>query len=265
MKPDLKDLERLAHQAGVILRLGFAHEHQVEYKGTIDLVTEMDRRSEAYLLGEIQARFPGHQIVSEEIGLVPGESAQQWYVDPLDGTVNYAHGIPIFSVSVAYAQDGIVELGAVYDPMQDELFTARRGGGAWLNGKRLQVSRPADLSHSLLVTGFPYDIRTTPRNNLEHFNRFAMITQGVRRLGSAALDLCYVAAGRFDGYWELSLKPWDMAAGGLIATEAGARVTRLDGGADLLTPPCSLLAAPPSLHPQMLEILNKTKPASQPG
>ncbi len=255
MNPALSDLERLARQAGELLRLGYEHEHQVDYKDVIDLVTEMDRQSEAFLLGEIQRLFPGHQIVSEEIGLVPGREVDQWYVDPLDGTVNYAHGIPIFSVSIAYARNGVVTLGVVYDPMRDELFAAERGQGAWCNGRKLQVSSVMEFQRSLLVTGFPYDAWSTPKNNLEYFGRFTRMTQGVRRLGSAALDLCYVAAGRFDGYWELSLNPWDIAAGGLIAAEAGAIVTNLDGKIEYLTPPCSLLAAPPSLHVKMLEIL----------
>jgi myo-inositol-1(or 4)-monophosphatase len=256
MKPALSDLERLARQAGEILRLGYEHEHQVDYKEVIDLVTEVDRQSEAFILGEIQRLFPGHQIVSEEIGLVPGREGDQWYVDPLDGTVNYAHGIPIFSVSIAYARNGVVTLGVVYDPMRDEIFAAERGRGAWCNGRRLQVSQVTEFQRSLLVTGFPYDAWSTPQNNLEYFGRFSRMTQGVRRLGSAALDLCYVAAGRFDGYWELSLNPWDVAAGGLIATEAGAIVTNLDGQSDYLTPPCSLLAAPPLLHEKMLVILS---------
>jgi myo-inositol-1(or 4)-monophosphatase len=260
MMPRRSDLERLARQAGEILRLGYAGEHQVEYKGAIDLVTEMDHASEALLLGEIGRQFPGHQIVSEEAGLIPGAAASQWYVDPLDGTVNYAHGIPIFSVSIAYAQDGTVTLGAVYDPLRDELFSAERGRGAWLNGNRLRVSAATELSRSLLVTGFPYDIRTTAHNNLDHYARFAVLSQGVRRLGSAAIDLCYVAAGRFDGYWELSLRPWDAAAGALIASEAGATVTTLDGGADVLTPPCSLLAAPATVHALMKEVLDETGP-----
>jgi myo-inositol-1(or 4)-monophosphatase len=257
MEPQRADLERLARQAGEILRRGYAREHKVEYKGAIDLVTEMDHASEAFLLGEIRRLFPGHQIVSEEAGVVPGAAGNQWFVDPLDGTVNYAHGIPIFCVSVAYARDGAVRLGAVYDPLRDELFSAESGLGAWLNGERLRVSQAADLSRSLLVTGFPYEIRTMPRNNLADFGRFALISQGVRRLGSAALDLCYVAAGRFDGYWEIVLKPWDAAAGGLIAREAGATVTTLDGRTDLLTPPCSLLAAPPALYDRMKEILDE--------
>jgi myo-inositol-1(or 4)-monophosphatase len=257
MPPKLSDIERLARQAGEILRRSYEHEHQIDYKGNIDLVTEVDHQSEDLLLGEIQRLFPGHQIVSEEIGLVPGRAADQWFVDPLDGTVNYAHGIPVFSVSIAYARNGAVTLGAVYDPLRDELFTAERGAGAWLNGRRLQASRATELQRSLLVTGFPYDSWSTPQNNLENFSLFSKLTQGVRRLGSAALDLCYVAAGRFDGYWELSLRQWDMAAGSLIAAEAGAIVTTLEGGTDILTPPCSLIAAPPAIHSKMLENLNK--------
>ena len=257
MKPALANLDRLAHQAGELLRLGYGREHQVDYKDVIDLVTEVDQQSEGLILAEIQRLFPGHQIVSEEIGLVPGREADQWYVDPLDGTVNYAHDIPFFSVSIAYALNGVMTLGVVYDPMRDELFSAERGQGSWCNGRRLQVSGVAEFQRSLLVTGFPYDAWSTPQNNLENFGRFARMTQGVRRLGSAALDLCYVAAGRFDGYWELSLKPWDLAAGGLIAAEAGAIVTNLTGQSDYLTPPCSLLAAPPSLHEKMLVVLSE--------
>jgi myo-inositol-1(or 4)-monophosphatase len=257
MLPTLPDLERLARQAGEILRLGYGQEHQVDYKGAIDLVTEVDHQSEELLLGEIQRSFPGHQIISEEAGLLPGRLGDQWYVDPLDGTVNYAHGIPFFSVSIAYAHAGIVTLGVVYDPMRDELFTAERGRGARLNGRSLRVSSVTELQRSLLVTGFPYDAWSTPRNNLEQFSRFAKLTQGVRRLGSAAQDLCYVAAGRCEGYWELSVKPWDIAAGGLVASEAGATVTSLDGQPDYITPPCSVLAAPPVLHEKMKAILNE--------
>jgi myo-inositol-1(or 4)-monophosphatase len=256
MKPDLSTIERLARQAGELLRRQYGLEHRVDYKSTIDLVTDVDHQSEALVLGEIQRLYPGHRIVSEEIGLVPGREADQWYVDPLDGTVNYAHGIPIFSVSIAYAHHGVVTLGVVYDPMRDECFAAEIGQGAWCNARRLQVSAVTDLQHSLLVTGFPYDAWITPQNNLEFFGRFATSTQGVRRLGSAALDLCYVAAGRFDGYWELSLHPWDLAAGALIAAEAGAMVTNLNGHKDILTPPCSLLAAPPGLYPKMLAVLS---------
>jgi myo-inositol-1(or 4)-monophosphatase len=257
MQPTLLDLERLARQAGEILRRGYEQEHQVDYKGTIDLVTEVDHQSEELLLGEIQRLFPGHRIVSEEIGLVPGHAGDQWYVDPLDGTVNYAHGIPIFCVSIAYAQDGIVTLGVVYDPMRDELFAAEVSRGARLNGHSLRVSKATELQRSLLVTGFPYDAWSTPRNNLEYFGLFSKISQGVRRLGSAALDLCYLAAGRFEGYWELSLSPWDVAAGGLVALEAGATVTNIHGQPDFITPPCSVLAAPPAIHAKMKAVFDE--------
>lgn len=256
MNPTIPDLERLARAAGNILRLGYESEHEVKYKGVIDLVTEVDHQSEEYLLAEISRLFPDHQIISEEIGLVPGCEGDQWYIDPVDGTVNYAHGIPFFSVSIAYAHNGVMTLGAVYDPLRDELFTAELGQGAWLNGRRLKVSQVTELQRSLLVTGFPYDAWSNPRNNLENFNRFSKLTQGVRRLGSAALDLSYVAAGRLEGYWELTLHAWDVAAGGLIAAEAGATVTNLDGNPDYLSPPCSLLAAPSVLHAKMLEILS---------
>ena len=259
VKPTLADLTRLAHYAGEILRQGYEQEHDVKYKGTIDLVTEVDHQSEHFLIGEIQRLFPGHKIISEEIGVVDGKDGTEWFIDPLDGTVNYAHGVPFFSVSIALYDTGAVTLGAVYDPMRDELFTAERGKGAWLNEKPIHVSRVKELQKSLLVTGFPYNIRVSPRDNLDNFSAFSRLTQGVRRLGSAAMDLCYIGAGRFDGYWELTLNPWDVAAGGLVASEAGARVTNLEGGADYLTPPCSLLAAPPKLHSLMLDVLHREK------
>lgn len=259
MRPTRLDLEQLARQAGEILRAGYEREHQIRYKGVIDLVTEVDGQSEALLVAEIRRRFDGHRILSEEVGALDGREEHLWYIDPLDGTVNYAHGVPIFSVSIAYAHRGTVRLGAVYDPLRDEMFLAERGQGAWLNGRRLRVSQTQELQRSLLVTGFPYDAWHTDRDNFEYFVRFARCTQGVRRLGSAALDLCYVAAGRFDGYWELSLKPWDAAAGALIAEEAGAIVTRVDGTADYLSPPLSILAAPPALHRQMLTMLQQPR------
>ena len=257
MLPTLSDLERLARQAGDILRAGYERKHQVDYKGVINLVTEIDHQSEALLLGEIQRLFPGHQIIAEESGLIPGRAGDQWYVDPLDGTVNYAHGIPIFTVSIAYAREGRTTLCAVYDPMRDELFTAERGKGAWRNGHRLQVSQVTELQRSLLVTGFPYDAWSMQRNNLDYFSRFTKVSQGVRRLGSAALDLCYVAAGRFEGYWELSIEPWDVAAGGLVAEEAGAVVTKIDRETDYLTPPCSIIAASSALYEPMMKMMTE--------
>lgn len=264
MLPTLSDLEWLARQAGELLRDGYEREHQIRYKGVTDLVTEVDEQSEAFLLGEIRKRFDGHRILSEEIGEVDGREEHLWYIDPLDGTVNYAHGVPIFSVSIAYAHRGSLLLGAVYDPLREEMFLAERGRGAWLNGRPIRVSSTQELQHSLLVTGFPYDAWNTEHNNFEYFVRFAKRSQGVRRLGSAALDLCYVAAGRFDGYWELSLKPWDAAAGALIAEEAGAKVSRADGSDDYLRSPLSILAAPPVLHAQILAVLQEPRSRTTP-
>lgn len=255
--PNITDLERLARQAGQILRAGYQKEHQVDYKGVIDLVTEIDRQSEDYLLGQIKETFPGHQILAEESGGTHG-GEDQWYIDPLDGTVNYAHNIPIFSVSIAYASNGSMRLAAVYDPMRNEMFTAERGKGAFLNGRSLRVSGAIELQKSLLVTGFPYDAWNSEFDNFDNFVRFAKLSQGVRRLGSAALDLCYVAAGRFDGFWELALKPWDVAAGGLICEEAGGRVTNVYGKADYISPPQSVVATTPEIHTRMLEELNYT-------
>jgi len=257
VKPELAFLESLARQAGEILRAGVNQPFQIDKKGVIDLVTEMDHRSENFILGEIQKRYPTHRIISEEVGVVEGDASHVWYVDPLDGTVNYAHGIPFYTVSIAYAEDGQVRLAAVYDPSRDELYTGEKGSGAWLNGQPIRVSAAQDLDQSLLVTGFPYDIRTHPQKNLDHFTRFSLRSQGVRRLGSAALDLCYVAAGRLDGFWEIRIKSYDIAAGGLIAAEAGALVTKVDGSPDYVTPPCSILAAAPPIHAQMLELLNQ--------
>ncbi len=235
------------------MRAGFGKIHEVRYKGAIDVVTEVDHRSEQYLLGEIRKSYPSHHIVAEESGGVSGDKSYAWFVDPLDGTVNYAHGLPIFSVSIGFREGTQLQLGMVYDPIRDECVSAERGRGAWLNGEPIHVSSENNLSQSLLVTGFPYDIRTNPDNNLDYFAEFSLSTQAVRRLGSAALDLCYVAAGRFDGFWELSLEPWDVAAGVLIAEEAGARVTNRRGGPDVLTPPISIVVANPELHPILLK------------
>lgn len=257
MKPTLSYLESLARGAGAILREGYDREHQVNYKGVIDLVTEADHQSEAFLLGEAQRDFPGHHIFSEEAGVIHGNDEHVWYIDPLDGTVNYAHHVPIFSVSIAYASRGRLELGVVYDPLRDEIFTAERGKGAALNGKPIRVSSADALQKSLLVTGFPYDAWDTEHDNFANFVKFAKMTQGVRRLGSAALDLCYVAAGRFDGFWELALKPWDVAAGGLICEEAEALVTNVSGGKDYISPPQSILAAAPGIHGSMLRELRR--------
>lgn len=249
----------LARNAGAILREHYEKGFEIGYKGVIDVVTEVDRLSEAYLLGEIQRFFPDHQIYAEESGQHDGHADHTWYIDPLDGTVNYAHGVPMFSVSIAYAYKGNTLLGAVYDPMRDELFHAERGQGAFLNDRRLKVTDTPDLVRSLLVTGFPYDAWNTPHDNFDNFVRLARLTQGVRRLGSAALDAAYVGAGRFDGFWELSLRPYDIAAGGLIAEEAGAKVTNIHGDPDYIHPPQSVVAANPALHPKIMLALQQAK------
>ncbi|HLO15118.1 MAG TPA: inositol monophosphatase family protein [Anaerolineales bacterium] len=256
MELTLSYVENLARQAGEILRAGYDKEHQVGYKGVIDLVTEVDHQSEKFLLGEVQKDFPDHHIFSEESGIIQGNREHVWYIDPLDGTVNYAHHIPIFCVSIAYASHGTLRLGAVYDPMRDEMFLAERGRGAHLNARPLRVSSTMELQRSLLVTGFPYNAWNTPQDNFANFVKFGKLTQGVRRLGSAALDLCYVAAGRFDGFWEMALNPWDVAAGGLMCEEAGARITNVKGEADYISPPQSVVASTPGIHDRMLEELN---------
>ena len=261
MTPTLSEVERLAREAGAILRAGYSKEHQVNYKGVIDLVTEVDHESEAYLLGEIQGRYPGHHIFAEESGIIQGNDEHIWFVDPIDGTVNYAHQIPVFCVSIAYASRGNLLLGAVYDPMRDEMFAAERGKGARLNGKPIHVSAATELHRSLLATGFPYDAWNTKQDNFANFVHFAKMTQGVRRLGSAALDLCYVAAGRFDGFWEISLKPWDVAAGALISEEAGAIVTNVEGDPDYLSSPQSVISANPGIHAHMLQELKAQNPS----
>jgi myo-inositol-1(or 4)-monophosphatase len=256
-QPALADLKRLAKGAGAILRQHFGQEHRLHHKGVVDLVTDADHEAEDYLLAEVHRLFPTHAILSEEAGQLQGADGHCWYIDPLDGTTNFSHDLPLFSVSMAYARGGIVELGVVYDPIHDECFSAQLGKGAWLNGRRIHVSTTATLIDSLLVTGFPYDRLHTAENNLDNFAHFSMITQGVRRLGSAALDLGYIACGRLDGYWELKLNAWDIAAGALIAREAGGRVTSLLGEEEMLQPPYSVLAANPNIYPLMLAELRR--------
>lgn len=254
-QPTLADLERLARQAGQILFDSYEKDHQVDFKGVIDLVTEVDHASEKFLIDEINHQFPGHSFLAEESGASQTQSEHLWIIDPLDGTVNYAHGVPLFCVSIAYSYNGQVLLGAVFDPMRNEMFSAERSKGAWVNGRALKVNSVEELQKSLMVTGFPYDSWHSSPSNFDYFAKLGRMTQGVRRLGSAALDLCYIAAGRLDGFWELSLKAWDIAAAGLIAEQAGALVTNIKGKADYLSPPQSVVAANPVLHAKLLEQL----------
>lgn len=216
-------------EAGAVLRDYYRNGVTVKYKGEIDLITEADHASEALILGRIRAFYPDCAILSEESGASANTSSAVWIADPLDGTTNFAHGLPIFSVTLALVVNDVIEAGATYDPIYDELYTAQRGQGAYLNGERLHVSTVPTLDKALLVTGFPYDRRTNPNNNIKQFSDFSKRAQGVLRLGSAALDLGAVAAGRLDGYWEWRINPWDVAAGVLMITEAGGQVTMPDG------------------------------------
>lgn len=225
----LSSVERIARDAGELLMGRFGQGVAVEMKGEIDLVTEMDRGSEELIVGRLASEFPGTSILAEEGHRSTDSGSGLWIVDPLDGTTNYAHGFPVFAVSIAFERAGVIELGVVFDPTRQECFTAVRGSGAALNGRPIHVSPRSDLGASLLATGFPYDIRTSAGNNLAEFSRFALRARAIRRAGAAALDLAYVAAGRFDGYWEAKLAPWDVAAGSLLVTEAGGFVTGYAG------------------------------------
>jgi myo-inositol-1(or 4)-monophosphatase len=258
-----------ARAAGAILLEGYGRVHAPEKKGRIDLVTEFDRKSEALLLSRIRERFPEHAILAEESGAHAGANAPphragpaaageqgsvRWICDPLDGTTNFAHNYPFFCVSVGVEVAGRMSAAAVYDPVRDELFAAAAGAGATLNGRPIHVSAIPQVEDALLVTGFPYDVREHPERHLPLFQEFLLRAQGVRRDGSAALNLCYVAMGRFDGMWEGNLSPWDIAAGSLIIREAGGVITgyageplRLDGR--------RIVTANTTLHARMLEVL----------
>jgi myo-inositol-1(or 4)-monophosphatase len=258
MTPTLEEVKIMAYKAGEILRAGYGQVHKVEMKGLTDPVTETDKRSEEYLVSYIKNHYPEHSIIAEESGLHKGSNGSCWYIDPLDGTVNFAHGVPIFSVSIAYTEDGVVKMGAVYDPLLDELFCGEKGKGAWLNDHRLKVSPATEMIRSLSVTGFPYDQKSDEmRKALELFGRFSVQSQACRRLGSAALDLCYVAAGRMDIFFEIQLKPYDIAAGLLLVQEAGGMISKFDGSTDYLTMPISIAAANATLHPQVLRVIQQ--------
>lgn len=254
----LEFARELALEAGEILLKGFRSPGlAVSYKGVSNPVTNVDRESEDFLYGRIRDRYPGHGIVAEEGHRVEERGDYLWYVDPLDGTTNFAHGVAHFSVSIGVfsKSENRVVAGVVYDPCRGELFSAFAGGGAFLDGEGIRVSASADLSRSLVATGFPYDKNVSKDNNLAQFSRILPRVQCVRRFGSAALDLCYVAAGRFDAYWEMKVSPWDIAAGCLIAEEAGGVVTKFDGTPyDIVVP--EVLAASSKLHTLLLGLLS---------
>jgi myo-inositol-1(or 4)-monophosphatase len=227
----LEGAVRIVEEAGDLLMSGFGRLESFDLKGEVDLVTEMDRRSERFVVESLSRFTPGVAFLAEEGGATGGAGSRGlWILDPLDGTTNYAHGFPVFAVSLALEWDGELVLGIVHDPTRRETFSAAHGRGAFRNGERLQVTRRKTLSESLLATGFPYDIRTSPENNLRRFQALALKARGIRRAGAAAIDLAYVAAGRFDGYWEEKISAWDVAAGVLLVREAGGTVTDYAGG-----------------------------------
>jgi len=251
---------RVAREAGALLKENFGKSQAVEYKGRIDLVTEMDRRSEERIIGRLRAGFPGDGFWAEERGREAGtgESDRVWIIDPLDGTVNYAHEYPVFSVSIALQVAGELVVGAVYNPLLDDMYAARKGGGATLNGQQRRVTKVDKLEQALLATGFGYDVGTEPdpeKNNLGPFGRFLRTAQAVRRAGSAALAIAKVGVGRTDGFWEGGLRPWDMAAGMVIVMQGGGEVSDYRGRSPALDGR-QLIAASPSIHPAMLRLLN---------
>lgn len=253
----------MAREAGAIVLEGHGRTHHAERKGRIDLVTEYDRRSEALILERVRAQFPGHAVLAEESGSHQGARAR-WLVDPLDGTTNFAHNYPFFCVSIGVEVEGRRVAGAVYDPVRDELFAAASGAGATLNGETIRVSDTPAIEDALLVTGFPYDVREHPERHLPLFQEFLVRAQGLRRDGSAALNLCYLAMGRFDGFWEGNLSPWDLAAGVHIVEEAGGRVTDYGGG-ELHLDGRQIAAANPVLHARLLEVLARHPSAWRPN
>lgn len=247
--------QKAARRAGAIQTERLHTSFKVEHKGEIDLVTEVDLACEEAIINVIREAYPAHIVLAEEKGRQgDGASPFLWVIDPLDGTTNYSHGFPFYCASVALSCAGEVLVGAVYDPTRDEMFHAVRGRGAFLNAERISVSRIGGMISALLATGFPYSIKTTVRNNLKEFAAFAMRAQAVRRPGAAAMDLCYVACGRLEGFWEFHLKPWDTAAGALIVMEAGGKVTHSDGAMlDLYR--SDIVASNGYLHEEMLETI----------
>lgn len=263
MSDILQIAEVIVRRAGAIVKEGYGKVRHIRQKGAIDLVTEYDVRSEDIIVSAIQREFPEHAILAEESGLNTTISEYQWVIDPLDGTTNFAHGIPIFAVTIALLKNSAPIVGIVYDPLRDEMFSAEDGQGATLNNQPIHVSSQADLGHAVISTGFPYDLRTNPRNNLAQFVQFQFRTQAVRHVAAAALDCAWTAMGRLDGYWEFGTKQWDVGAGALIVREAGGRVTSTDGEQNFLADE-TILASNSLLHEQMLRVLREGSEAPLP-
>ncbi len=257
MEETLKETAlRAVEEGGAVLMEYFGNLTSIGYKGEIDLVTEADQESEYKIVNIIKDRYPDHRILAEETGASGKTSPYKWIIDPLDGTTNYAHGYPCFCVSIALEYEEEIIYGAIYDPVRKELFSAEKGRGAFLNGNTISVSSISELNSSLLCTGFPYDLRENMDSNMLLFRSFLVKSQAVRRDGSAALDLCYTAAGRFDGFWEQKLHPWDVAAGSLILSEAGGTLSTYRGGPFNIYIP-EIVASNGLIHGQMLEVLRR--------
>jgi myo-inositol-1(or 4)-monophosphatase len=246
----------LSRAAGDLLNYYAGREKLVEFKGQANLVTVADKKSEELIIGGILARYPSHSILAEESGVTQPGAPVQWIIDPLDGTTNFAHGYPFYCVSIAVEENGEIVCGVVYDPVRDELFTAARGSGAFCNGEPIRVSNVDVLSKALLITGFPYNFRERLQTVISQFEKFLVASQAVRRGGSAALDLCYVACGRLDGFWELYLQPWDTAAGRIILEEAGGKVTNFKGTPFSIHMK-EILASNGRLHGEMMGVLRE--------
>lgn len=253
----IKDLINISHEAGEIIRNGFGRNLNIEFKtGESNLVTNVDKASEKHIKEFIQKKYPAHSILAEESGELKNESEYLWVIDPVDGTTNFAHGLPIFAVSIGLQRNGITIAGVVYDVMQNVTYSAETGGGAYADSRKILVSKNYKLSRSVLATGFPYNISENPDKAIEKFAAFTKSARGIRRLGSAAIDLCYVAKGIFDGFWEVYLHPWDICAGKLIVEEAGGLVTDFKGNAiDIYTH--YVLATNGLIHNRMIEILER--------
>ncbi|MGE5398891.1 MAG: inositol monophosphatase family protein [Ignavibacteriales bacterium] len=251
----IEDVIKIAKQAGEIIRDGYRKNFAVEFKtNASNLVTEIDKKSEKEIISFIKKNYPSHGIIAEESGYENNKAEYVWVIDPLDGTTNFAHGLPIFSVSIGVQKAGKTICGTVYDVMRDAAYTAESGSGSYCDGRKLKVSDNDNLSHSLLVTGFPYDVQENPGKVMEYFAAFIHNARAVRRLGSAAIDFCYVADGVFDGFWEMSLYPWDLCAGRLIVEEAGGLVTDFKGQKqDIFYK--QILATNGKIHPKMVEVL----------
>ncbi len=254
----LETAEQAAKKAGLMLIQNIRSDREISYKGKVDLVTNFDKQSQDIVYHTLLSEFPDHDIIAEE-GLKEEKGSDfKWVIDPIDGTTNFAHKFPVFCISIALEKRGEVLTGTVFDPTRNELFEAKKGEGAYLNKREITVSDVQELDKSLLATGFPYDIRESEWNNLDHFSHFAVSCQAIRRCGSAALDLCYVACGRVDGFWELKLSPWDTAAGALIVQEAKGCVT--DFHNKRFNPRYKqVLATNGKIHGQMLEVLKLGK------